>query len=163
MTTVRSSRAAAAAALALLVTVLGGCGGGTSRANVSGTVKLQGKPPGFHGLEIVFQTADGSLTAASIQDDGTYSAPDVLTGEAQVFFAYTSSAAAAEGARFKSGAGRLRKPGQAAAPAPKATGKEPAKNPIPEHLREASTSKVTFNVESGKENVFNYDIPAPLQ
>lgn len=161
MTTVRSARSAAAAGLALLVVAaLGGCGGPPPKVDVTGTVKLKGKPPGFHGLEIVFQSADGTLTSGDIQEDGTYTAPGVPAGETQVFFSYVTPENAAEAARYKSGAGRLKRPGQAASEPPrKPTGKEPARSPIPEDLREASTSKLTYKVEAGKPNVFDYDLP----
>ncbi len=144
-----------------LLAGLAGCGNSGGKADVTGTIKLRGQPPKFNGLEILFLGEDGVQASGAINEDGTYEAKSVPTGEVKISFAYITPDAAKEGAEFKAGGGsRLQKPGgkKVTAPQPKLTGKEPTTSPIPQDLREAHTSKLTFKVESGKPNVFDYDI-----
>ena len=143
-----------------LFAFLPGCGGGPP-GDVSGTVKLRGQAPKLAGLEIVFQSDDGSLVAAPIREDGTYKAEGVPAGVAKVFFSSTSEEAAREGLNTKQGGGRLKKPGgdKKGTPPPKLDGVYPKTNPIRQELREASTSKLTVTVASGKGTTFDYDLP----
>jgi hypothetical protein len=141
---------------------LTGCGS-QPKAEVSGTVKLRGQPPKFHGLQIVFMGEDGYQASAAINDDGTYKAENVPSGDVKVCFAYFTPDAIKEGAEFKASGGRkMQKPEEKEkkkTPAPKLTGKEPTTNPVREDLRDTSTSKLTVKVESGKPNTFDYDLP----
>lgn len=147
-----------------LLVGLSGCGGGAgATADVSGTIKLRGQPPKFVGLQVVFVHPDGTQVAAPVNEDGTYTAAGVPSGEVKVCFAYISPEAAQQGAEFKaSGGGRLKKPEgekKSDQPVAKVPGtKGPAVSPIPEPLSDTSTSRLTFKVESGKSNTFDYDI-----
>ena len=158
MTTVRLSRFAALFCGLCLLAALPGCGVvGPSKADVSGTIKLRGQPPKLAGLQIVFMGEDGSMVSAPINEDGTYKAQGVPTGEVKVGFSSISQEAAQQGAQVKNSP-RLRKPGDDNAP-PKLKGTFPTVNPIREDLRDPSTSNITFKVEGGKPNEFNYDLP----
>ncbi|MFO0970531.1 MAG: hypothetical protein U0793_33725 [Gemmataceae bacterium] len=125
---------------------LSGCG--PSKTDVSGAIKLNGKAPGIKGLQISFLVEGGRIVAAPINADGTYSANDVPVGEAKVAFVYTSP-------DIPVTKGRLVKPSRGDTPPPKGL----ARNPVPEHLRDASTSKLSLQIVAGKTNEFNYDIP----
>ena len=129
-----------------------GCG--PSTAEVSGTLTLNGRPPKLQGLQITFIAADGRMASAVVGPDGEYKADAVPVGPVGVAFAYAPIDDIRR--REQSGAKRLRPPEPGAAGPPPA--EPPAPNPIPEKLRDASTSGLTFPVESGKNNVFNYDI-----
>jgi hypothetical protein len=147
--------------LAALALALGasGCGEG-AKTEVGGTIKLNGQPPKFTGLEVVFVHPNGTQVAAPVREDGTYKAEGVPAGEVMVCFAYITPDAAQQGAEFKASGGRkLTKPGEAEAPKPKPRGTPgPKTSPIPEPLRDTSTSKLTLKVEAGKPNTFDYDI-----
>ena len=73
-------RGAAALFVALVLAVATGCGAKT--ATVKGVVKVDGKP--IPNGNVSFRTATGLIVDAPIQSDGTYSAPNVPVGEAQV-------------------------------------------------------------------------------
>src|SRR5207245_7292819 len=62
-----------------------------SLTEVSGTVKLQGQPPKMKGLEINFMGVDGKPAGAPINEDGTYTATDVRSGDVKVFFVYVDA------------------------------------------------------------------------
>lgn len=138
---------------------LSGCGN-PAPADVSGTIKLRGQPPKYTGIQVVFAHPNGVLVAAPVAEDGTYKAEGVPPGEVQVSFVYITPEAAKQGAEMKAGAGgRLKKPGDTGAVKVKVPGTPgPATSPIPDHLRDGSTSKLTLKVESGKPNTFDYDI-----
>ena len=145
--------------LPVLLVALAGCGGGGAKAEVSGTIKLRGQPPKFTGLQVIFLSPDGTQVAAPVSEDGTYRA-EVPSGEVKVCFAYITPEAAQMGAEFKAGAPRLKKPGEKEGPKPKVPGTPgPATSPIPQNLRDHTTSGLTLKVESGKPNTFDYDIP----
>ena len=134
----------------VLATGASGCGKGSATADVSGTIKIAGKPPKLERFQIAFMGGrENQIVTFPVALDGTYTATGVPVGEVKVGFVYIPPEAA------KAGKTRL--------PVPK--GKEPPTgptkeviNPIPAGLREPSTSKVTFTVESGTKNTFNYDI-----
>jgi hypothetical protein len=65
--------------IGLLALVVAGC---QSRGNVSGKVTYKGKPL-VYGT-VLFVGHDGGSVQALIQRDGTYSAPGLAIGEAQV-------------------------------------------------------------------------------
>ena len=73
-------RGAAALFVALVLAVATGCGAKT--ATVKGVVKVDGNP--LPNGNVSFRTATGLIVDAPIQADGTYSAPNVPVGEAQV-------------------------------------------------------------------------------
>jgi hypothetical protein len=149
-------------ALAVGICALGGllgCGA-QPKGEVSGTIKLRGQAPKFHGLQIVFMGEDGSMTSAAINEDGTYKAENVPCGEPKVCFAYFTPDAVKEGADFKANGRKMMKPDEKKkTPPPKLTGREPTTSPVREDLRDASTSKLTAKVEAGKPNTFDYDLP----
>jgi hypothetical protein len=137
-----------------------GCGEG-ARADVTGTIKLHGQPPKFTGIEVLFVHPNGTQVSAPVHEDGTYKAEGVPPGQVGVCFVYITPEAAQMGAEAQAGGGgrKLGKPGDAPAPKVKARGSPgPKTNPVPEPLREASTSKLTVNVPSGKSTTFDYDI-----
>jgi hypothetical protein len=139
-----------------------GCGEG-GRADVAGTIKLHGQPPKFTGIEVMFTHPNGAQVSAPVHEDGTYKAEGVPAGEVMVCFVYITPEAAQMGAEAQAGGGgrKLGKPGDAekAASKVKARGTPgPKNNPIPRELREASTSKLTVNVQAGKTSTFDYDI-----
>ncbi len=128
-----------------------GCGSSSSPAKVSGKVTLNGRAPRIKGLQISFLGSNGRMYAFPINEDGTYSAEDVPAGETTVAFLYVDPSVVPVN------------PGQGRGPGvrPDKAGpknNDQSKNPIPEPLRDGSTSKITFKVESGQDNVFNYDI-----
>src|SRR5882724_6332739 len=115
--------------LAFSVALVGVMGCGHPVAEVSGTIKLNGQQPKVKGLEINFVTADGRVGSAPITPD----APAVKGGRAS-----------------------LARPGAKDAE-PKAPPNS-VKNPIPELLRDESTSKITVKLVPAQSNVFDYDI-----
>lgn len=72
----RTCQVAGAAALLSLA----GCSPG--RGDVSGKVTYQGKPLVWGTVQ--FEGSDGMLKQSNINNDGTYSIPDVAAGEAKV-------------------------------------------------------------------------------
>jgi hypothetical protein len=145
MHSLRTFRFLAVVAFASSVAAMAGCG--PTKTEVSGTIKINGKVPNVKGLEIVFLGTDGILAAAPINADGTYTASGVAVGEAKISFAFLpNKATEVQGKR------NLNKPSDKAGP------KDAPKNPVPEPLRDSSTSKITFSVASGGKSVFDYDI-----
>lgn len=59
---------------------LAGCGGGTG--DLSGTVTFNGKPVRVGTVAVA--ASDGSILSGVIQDNGTYSIPNVPSGEAKI-------------------------------------------------------------------------------
>jgi hypothetical protein len=135
--------------LACSCALAGGCSKGSfaQTADVSGKIKIRGQAPRLKGMEIVFLGANGTTTvSAPVNEDGTYTASGVPVGEVRVGLAYTPDAKGRRGPVMPG------KNGEAPPPV------EPLKNPIPEPLRDPSTSNLTFKVESDKSNVFDYDV-----
>jgi hypothetical protein len=130
-----------------------GCG--ASAARVTGHITINGQPPKLRGMGIAFMAPDGRSDSSAVAEDGSYSAERVPVGQVSVAFLYITPQAPQDP---KGGSGKLPKPGAGDAPD---TGRSTAGlyfNPIPQPLRDASTSKVTYQVQGGKQNVFNYDI-----
>jgi hypothetical protein len=131
-----------------------GCG--ASKADVSGTIKIQGQAPKLQGLQLTLLGGNGAIVSAPINPDGTYKAIDVPVGEVKVAFIYFPQLASPT-----PGKGKLPQAGPQGAPPVKGdvsgTAKPETKNPIPEPLRDGSTSKISFRVVSGN-NVFDYDV-----
>jgi hypothetical protein len=136
--------------LACACAVFGVWGCSPSVTEVSGTIKIKGQPPKVKGLEISFLGADGRPASAQINpDDGTYTATAVPTGDVKVCFVHMP-----EGASGRRTTRNLTKPGQEN----DAAAKGPIVDPIPEALRDTTTSKISVNLVAGQKNVFNYDI-----
>jgi hypothetical protein len=147
--------------------ILAGCGN-SSTADISGTIKLNGKAPDLEGLQINFMGKDGRPVAAEVSKDGTFRATGVPLGEVQVSLSYTPPEAIAAmeriaKSRLESSDDAEKGPGAKFDPklhGPESKGyRQPAyKNPIPERLRDPRTSGKTIRVEADKENVFTWDV-----
>jgi hypothetical protein len=135
--------------LACACAVFGAWGCSPSVTEVSGTIKIKGQPPNVKDLQISFLGADGRSASADINPDGTYTAMAVPTGDVKVCFAHMPAG----------GGGRrsLAKPGQGDAAHLKEPGVE-SKNPIPDTLRDTTTSKISVKLLPGQKNVFDYDM-----
>jgi hypothetical protein len=131
--------------LACACAVFGAWGCSPSVTEVSGTIKIKGQPPNVKDLQISFLGADGRTAAADINPDGTYTATAVPTGDVKVCFAHMPAGGGGRRTRPK--------PGQDNAPTV-----DPPKNPIPDHLRDTTTSKISVNLLAGQKNVFDYDM-----
>lgn len=59
-----------------------GCGKKIDLVNVSGSVKVKGQPL-THGV-VMIKPADGNITSALIQPDGTFTVTDVMPGEVNI-------------------------------------------------------------------------------
>ena len=125
--------------------VMAGCA--QPPAEVTGTIKLKGQSPNMQGLQIVFMSSDGCMAAAEIAEDGTYKA-DVPVGEARVGFSYASPQTKARPRLVRPTEG-----GKPSSPPPNS-----GKDPIPQALRDPTSSNVTVTIVRGQPNVFNYDI-----
>jgi hypothetical protein len=132
--------------VAMGTSVVAGCQ--PAPGEVSGTITLKGKAPNLKGLQISFLAADGRMCGAPIGADGMYTATGVPAGEAKICFVYVD-----EKVPVKEGRAPVIKPPSSAKPHGSET-----KNPIPDALRDASTSKLAINVASGEKTVFDYDI-----
>jgi hypothetical protein len=135
-------------ALAVIV----GCGSAT--AEVTGTITIDGEPPDFDGIEIVFLAGDGRLVTAPVHPDGTYSMAGMPVGKAKIGLIYIAPEIARRGAAKGS---RLPTPDRDGSTGHERSGKTIA-NPIPENLREPSKSGLWMQVEPHKTNVFDYDV-----
>jgi hypothetical protein len=124
------------------------------KVEVSGTITLKGQAPNLKGFDIGFLGGNGRFVTATINNDGTYKALGVPVGEVMVNFIYTPLDP--EQAQKKS---RLVRPNLDGSP-PRLTPStnQQSKNPIPLHLRDGSTSKLSLKVVPGPNNVFNYDV-----
>jgi hypothetical protein len=147
MSCVRVFRPALLLTGACVLAAVTGCGSPSATTDVSGTIKVKGKAPNLKGMIIEFLAVDGRDARAPINADGTYSAQNVPTGEVAVGLIYTPVDA------IKQRPKPMLMPGK-----DPSAGLPPTPNPIPVALRSASTSKLTFNVEPGKNNVFDYDV-----
>jgi len=136
--------------LGLAAVLVAGCSPATS--DVSGTIKLNGQAPKMSGLEVVFLGPGARPMSAPIDPDGTYTIKDVPAGDRSVCFAYAPPELAAT-----KGKSRLTQPGKDGA-LPKSNVPDNLKNPVPDHLREFSTSNIIYKVVAGQKNVFDYDI-----
>src|SRR4051794_5523235 len=121
---------------ACLCLLLPSAGCNEPRAEVSGKITVQGREPNFKGMEIAFLKAGGGTVKAPVAEDGTYRVTGLSTGIVQVGILYTPLDGLKEQCH-------LPKPGVD----PMAKGK--VYNPIPEPLRDPSTSKLTYAVMPG--------------
>jgi hypothetical protein len=142
-----------------MLAALTGCGE-RGKADVTGTIKLRGQAPKFAGLQVVFLHAGGAQVAAPVNKDGSFKAEGVPAGEVKVCFAYIPPAVSQQGAEFQANRGRKPLPSDAGvkSKAPPVVSAAPTPNPLPQSLRDTSTSKLTLTVASGKPSVFDYDI-----
>jgi hypothetical protein len=140
--------------------LLAGCSAiAPAKVDVSGNITLAGKAPRVPGrLEIAFACPDGAVATAVVDETGAYRAEGVTSGESRVYFVYVTRAAIEQGNGNGSGR-KLAKPDPGKTGTPKQWGPE-IPNPVPEKLRQATTTDLVFKVEPGKENVFDYDLVA---
>jgi hypothetical protein len=134
------SRVLPVAWIGLLAFVTGGC---QSRGDVSGKVTYKGKPL-VYGT-VLFVGSDKGSVQGIIQSDGTYSAPGLSVGEAQVAVSSPNPKVIGSMANFKDPKKRpkpLEVPGWFA---------------IPAHYGDSITSKLTFTVQGGS-NTFDIDL-----
>lgn len=125
-----------------------------STAEVSGTITIEGQAPNLKGFDIGFLGTNGRFVIAAINNDGSYKAVNVPLGEVMVNFMYTPSDS--EKAQKKN---RLLRPdADGLPPMLKAPTNPRSSNPIPLHLRDGSTSKLTLKVVPGSNNVFDHDV-----
>jgi hypothetical protein len=165
------SRAFAGFALIAAAVLMTGCGKEPQKADISGTITLNGKAPNLDGLEINFVSeAGGAGVSASVNKDGTFTANGVPLGK--VFAGLTYAPPEAHYAQAKAaGDARIKKREAQEKLAkgekidPKAllpddpTKKQAAlKNPIPAGLRDPHTSGKSIVVEAGKQNTLTWDI-----
>jgi hypothetical protein len=136
-------------ACALSAVGMVGCGPPPT-GEVSGKITIQGQSPNIKGLAISFIGANGQMVGAPINEDGTYRASGIPAGEAKIGFIFAPGPGAT-GAESKQ---RFKDKGD-----PKG-GKSPevAVNPIPQALRDGSTSKLSVTVVANKNTVFDYDV-----
>jgi hypothetical protein len=107
-----------------------------------------GHPPAIHGLQISFLAPNGRIVGAAIQEDGTYKARGVPVGEAKVGFLFVPPGVEPGGLKTN----RFRGKGAPEAP------KEDVASPIPESLRDGSTSNLSVQVVAGRNQEFDFDM-----
>jgi hypothetical protein len=129
-----------------------GCGsGGKPTAEVSGTIKLNGKAPDLEGLTICFLASDGRPLVFDVSKEGTFKGSGVSLGENKLSLNYSppSNQPSLSQKKTKERGGNALDDGPPT-PAPK--------NPIPEQFRDAQKSPKTFTIEAGKENIVMWDV-----
>jgi hypothetical protein len=139
---------------AVLLTCLGPVGCAEPTAEVSGTITLKGQAPNLKGFDIGFLGGNGRFATATINSDGTYKAVGVPVGDVMICLIYTPS----DPAQLQKKSRLLRPPPEGPAAMPNPPLSQHGKNPIPLHLRDGSTSKLSLTVAPGPNNVFNYDV-----
>jgi len=137
-------------AFALLALALGGLSAGCapSKTPVKGTVKFNGKPVVYGSVTLV--ASDGIIYTGEIKEDGTFTIPDVPSGNAKVGV-LSPNPTPATGANV---GGKGLDPGLArgdrrAPPPPESVIK--AWFPIPDKYGDPLTSGLTEEVKSGKD------------
>jgi hypothetical protein len=132
--------------------VVAGCGsGGKSTADVSGSIKLNGKAPDLDGLSICFLAADGRPVVFDVSKDGSFKGSGVSLGENKLSLNYSPpSDQPSPSQRRTNERGADAKDDAKPAPAPK--------NPIPEKFRDSQKTPKTFTIEAGKENIVTWDV-----
>jgi len=143
---VRSVRFALLLACFCASAALLGCGGGSSTAEVTGKITINNQAPGVKGIQVSFHGEKGQIITAPLKEDGSFVAEEVPVGEVKVGFVFVQP-----GLTPVKGRRSLKK-------ADEETTVKSVPNPIPEQLRDFTTSNITVKVEAGKSNVFNYDI-----
>jgi hypothetical protein len=130
--------------------VVAGCGsGGKPTADVSGSIKLNGKAPDLDGLSICFLASDGRPVVFDVSKEGTFKGSGVSLGENKLSLNY--SPPSNQPSRKKTNErGMNAKDDADAAPA--------LKNPIPQQFRDSQKSPKTFTIEAGKENIVTWDV-----
>jgi len=126
-----------------------GCQGAAPTGEVSGKITIQGQSPKTKGIQISFLAKNGRIVSEPLKEDGTYRVEGVPAGEAKVAFVFVPPEIAAT-------AGKGRRPLPDAEKGPESKGQAP--NPIPETLRDASTSQISVQVVANENTSFNYDI-----
>jgi len=82
----------------VLATGAAGCGKGSATAEVSGTIKIAGKPPKLERFQIAFMGGrENQIVTFPVALDGTYTATGVPVGEVNLGFAYIPPEAAKAG------------------------------------------------------------------
>src|SRR5439155_19857312 len=73
----------------VLATGASGCGKGSATADVSGTIKIAGKPPKLERFQIAFMGGrENQIVTFPVALDGTYTATGVPVGEGKGGFVY---------------------------------------------------------------------------
>jgi hypothetical protein len=136
---------------ALGCVMLSGCGGGTPRGTLSGRVTLNEKPLSFRTL-VSFKCSDNSVLAATTDDNGNYTLPNVPTGEVTA----TVAPARPSPSEGEASSGPKGRPGRAKEgdSAPRRTG--PETSAIPMQYMDAGNPVLRYEVQEG-DNTF--DIP----
>jgi hypothetical protein len=129
-----------------------GCGsGGKSTADVSGSIKLNGKAPDLDGLSICFLASDGRPVVFDVSKDGTFKGSGVSLGENKLSLNYSPPSNQPSLSQKKTKERGLNAKDDAElTPAPK--------NPIPEKFRDSQKTPKTFTIEAGKENIVTWDV-----
>ena len=139
--------------LAALTLLIGGCGK-PPKADVAGTVTINGKPPSFEGLAINFLGTDGRPVAALVAPEGTYAVSGVAVGEVRVGFVVTDPAGdRAWAAQGQAATGKASPKDRPADEAPA----RPARPRIPERYRDALKSGLTTTTKPGA-NTYNINL-----
>jgi hypothetical protein len=129
-----------------------GCGSGAKpTAEVSGTIKLNGKAPDLDGLTICFLAADGRPVVFDVSKEGTFKGSGVSLGENKLSLNYSppSNQPSLSQKKTKERGGNALEDAPTT-PAPK--------NPIPEQFRDSQKTLKTFTIEAGKENIVMWDV-----
>jgi hypothetical protein len=129
-----------------------GCGSGAKpSAEVSGTIKLNGKAPDLDGLTICFLAADGRPVVFDVSKDGTFKGSGVSLGENKLSLYYSPPSNQPSLSQKKTkerGANAM----------DDAPGTPAPKNPIPEQFRDSQKTPKTFTIEAGKDNIVMWDV-----
>jgi hypothetical protein len=133
---------------ALVVAVLAFAAGCESKTTVTGKVTYRGAP--VSGGSVTLVASDGTAYAGTIQADGTYSIPDVPTGDVRIGVAGAGRAGAGSRAG-PSGRGDAGPIGRGKAPdGPPQETKAPAGPPIPDSYFDPQKSGLIRTVKSGE-------------
>ncbi len=144
----------------LLCGLVTAAGCGSPKGTVSGKVTFKGQP--LPGGTISFVPEKGGAVTADIQEDGSFTAPNVPTGPAKITVETMSVRPQAE-----SGVKPMTPPPDAIPPgidpknlppAMRAKTQEKKFVPIPEGYGDPEKSELTYTVKSGKQ-VHNVDLP----
>jgi hypothetical protein len=112
--------------LIAIVLAASGCGGGTTKVTVSGTVSYHGRP--LSGGMLQFVSADGGAPAAApIRKDGTFIMTGVVPGDVKVSLQATPTSAGPSGDKT-------------------ATGKTITPDDLPEKYRDPETSGLSYTI-----------------
>ncbi len=135
---------------ALSVFAVTGCGSG--KADVTGTVKYDGKLV-THGT-VVFVDKSNLTHGADIQSDGTYSLAGIPAGEVRMYVYDRTPGTTTGGSRPDTAGGGRR----GAVATTGANAERPPASVLPEKYGDVTTAGLTTTLKSGK-NDYNFDLP----